>query len=481
MSEELPEGWASAKLGDAGKWCSGGTPSRSVPAYFGGDIPWVKSGDLNDGLLSSTEERITRAALENSSAKLMPKGSVSIAMYGATIGKLAVLDIDAATNQACANCRVNESVEKWYLYYYLMSQREEFVGAGQGGAQPNISATIIKDWPFPVPPLAEQRRIVAKIDALMGRLNAARERLEKVPLLLKRFRQSVLAKACTGRLTEDWRIARGVLQQGTSRELARSERRRAWAAAKPIRKLVNYPEPPTASIESVYPVEWEFALGAELFLWGSGEFLPKNKQAAGNVPVFGGNGVSGTHCKAMTKQPTIVIGRVGAHCGNAHVTTGPTWVTDNAIYATWTTAYINLSFTRMYLMHENINAKAGGTGQPFVSQQMLNELIFPLPPIEEQLEIVRRFEGLVAIATAVEVRLKEASGLLGKVKQAVLGAAFRGTLVPTEADLASAEVREFEHAEILLQRIASSTPDAGTGLRSTSASSKATTELAEGS
>src|SRR5436309_9891760 len=86
---DLPEGWAATIIDTAGQWMTGGTPSRKVPAYFGGSIPWVKSGDLNDGVLSTTEEKITQDALQNSAAKLLPAGTVSIALYGATIGKLA--------------------------------------------------------------------------------------------------------------------------------------------------------------------------------------------------------------------------------------------------------------------------------------------------------------------------------------------------------------------------------------------------------
>ena len=118
MSDELPEGWAEATLASAGRWGSGGTPSRKVATYFGGGIPWVKSGDLRDGPVTAVDETISRSGLENSSAKLMPKGTVSIAMYGATIGRLGVLEIDAATNQACANCQpFAHLIDRWFLFY----------------------------------------------------------------------------------------------------------------------------------------------------------------------------------------------------------------------------------------------------------------------------------------------------------------------------------------------------------------------------
>jgi len=91
QQSELPEGWAYSILDTIGKWATGGTPSRKVKEYFGVDIPWVKSGDLNDSIVTDIEEKITKKGLDNSSAKLLPEGTISIALYGATIGKLGIL------------------------------------------------------------------------------------------------------------------------------------------------------------------------------------------------------------------------------------------------------------------------------------------------------------------------------------------------------------------------------------------------------
>ena len=133
----IPESWKWTTLNAIGKWKAGGTPSRSIPEYYGGEIPWLKTGDLTDGLITTVEEYITRAGVENSSAHINPAGAVLIAMYGATIGKLGVLAMPCATNQACCACAVNEElVDKSYLFYYLLSQRTGFLQLGAGGAQP---------------------------------------------------------------------------------------------------------------------------------------------------------------------------------------------------------------------------------------------------------------------------------------------------------------------------------------------------------
>ena len=129
-----------------------------------------------------------------------------MALYGATIGKLGVLTFPAATNQACANVVPDTDViDSRYLFFYLLSERKNLIEKGQGGAQPNISQEIVKSHPIVLAPLNEQRRIVAKLEKLLGRVDAAQARLANLPRILKRFRQSVLAAACSGRLTADWR------------------------------------------------------------------------------------------------------------------------------------------------------------------------------------------------------------------------------------------------------------------------------------
>ena len=179
---DIPESWKWVKVGNVGSWSSGATPSRTNPAYYGGIIPWLKTGDLNDGFIKKIPEFITDLALEKTSVRLNPVGSVLMAMYGATIGKLGILDISATTNQACCACIPYEGIHNKYLFYYLMSMRRSYIGMAEGGAQPNISKEKIVNSLIPLPPLAEQKRIVAKIEELLPlveRYAAAYEKLEQ--------------------------------------------------------------------------------------------------------------------------------------------------------------------------------------------------------------------------------------------------------------------------------------------------------------
>jgi type I restriction enzyme, S subunit len=176
----LPKGWRMARLGDIGEWGSGSTPSRTNHAYYGGDVPWFKSGELNDNqYLTESGEYVTDMALDECSLRMNERGDVLIAMYGATIGKLAILACRGTTNQAVCACTCNDAIHNRYLFILLKSLRSYFASRSEGAAQPNISKVKIINTPFPLPPLAEQKRIVAKVNELMAMCDALEAKLTK--------------------------------------------------------------------------------------------------------------------------------------------------------------------------------------------------------------------------------------------------------------------------------------------------------------
>lgn len=207
---KLPENWCWTRMQEIAQWGSGGTPSRKVSEYYNGDIYWVKTGELNDDYIFETEEHITQEAISHSSAKIYPTDTVVIAMYGATIGKVGILGIPAATNQACACAIVKPSTDYKYLFYYAQSQKDDFIKKGKGGAQPNISQEIIKFHQFPLPPLAEQHRIVDRIESLFAKLDEAKEKAQAVVDSFETRKAAILHKAFTGELTAKWREEHGV-------------------------------------------------------------------------------------------------------------------------------------------------------------------------------------------------------------------------------------------------------------------------------
>ncbi len=177
-----------AKLGDIFEISSGGTPSKSHPEYYGGDIPWVKTGDLKKEYLYEVEDFITEEGLKNSSAKMYESDTVLIAMYGATIGATSILKMNACTNQACAAFKKNEQVIPEYLYYFLRSQKDKFVKDGVGGAQPNISAGYLKKVEMELPSIDEQRIIVNILDKISNIIvNRNQEMISLDDLIKARF------------------------------------------------------------------------------------------------------------------------------------------------------------------------------------------------------------------------------------------------------------------------------------------------------
>ena len=197
---EIPGNWVWTTLGNIGIWQSGGTPSRSNKSYYGGNIPWLKTGDLNDGLIINIPESITEEAVANSSAKINPTGSVLMAMYGATIGKLGILTFPATTNQACCACIEYYAITQYYLFYFLLSHRDIFIAKGGGGAQPNISKEIIVNTAIPLPPLPEQERIIIEIERWFAFIDEIEQSKTDLQFIVKKTKSKILDLAIHGKL-----------------------------------------------------------------------------------------------------------------------------------------------------------------------------------------------------------------------------------------------------------------------------------------
>jgi type I restriction enzyme S subunit len=168
---EIPSSWKWVRLDDIGSWKSGQTPFRDDSSYYKGDIPWLKTGDLNNDIIFEVSENITAKAVSDYNLRINPKNTVLIAMYGATIGKVGLLEIEACTNQACCACITHENVFPKFLFYYLLHRQQYYSSLGAGGAQPNISREKIVNSVFPLPPLYEQKRIIEKIEEFMQLVN----------------------------------------------------------------------------------------------------------------------------------------------------------------------------------------------------------------------------------------------------------------------------------------------------------------------
>ena len=197
---DLPERWAWARLKDIGKWKSGATPSRKCLEYYDGDIPWVKTGDLNDDYIRDVPEKISEKALKETSVSLIPGDTVLIAMYGATIGKLGITTCDVTTNQACCACCSLNGLSRDFLFYFLMQYKSEFVAMGVGGAQPNISKEKIVQVIVPIPPIEEQNRITAQISKLFACIEAIENDNSNLRFAIHQAKSKILDLAIRGKL-----------------------------------------------------------------------------------------------------------------------------------------------------------------------------------------------------------------------------------------------------------------------------------------
>ena len=200
---EIPDGWEWCRMGSIGDWGAGATPAKGNPNYYGGSILWLRTGELNNGIVYDSEIKVTDKALQECSLRMNRIGDILIAMYGATIGKVAIVGKELTTNQACCAC-TPFGIYNYFLFFFLMGSQIDFIKKGEGGAQPNISREKLISHLMPLPPLAEQHRIVEKIQFLLpliGKYGNSQLLQDKLNSEIKdKLRKSILQEAIQGKL-----------------------------------------------------------------------------------------------------------------------------------------------------------------------------------------------------------------------------------------------------------------------------------------
>ncbi|MEQ9921215.1 restriction endonuclease subunit S [Pectobacterium brasiliense] len=437
MSEvKLPEGWAHTSLKEIASWGSGGTPSRKNPEYYGGNIPWVKTGDLGPKVITQTSEYITDIAVKKSSTKIFPKNSVAMAMYGATIGKTSILGINATTNQACAvGIPTEGATTSNFLYYFLNNEKNTFISKGKGGAQPNISQSLIKDHCIFLPPFEEQKLIVKKLDTLLTQVDSIKSHLDQIPLILKKFRQSVLTAAVSGRLTEDWHSIENSVSLKKLEELVDDIR---YGTSKKCSE--THGNTPVLRIPNI----------------GAGHIIKNNLKYADfdHKELEALSLKEGDLLLIRSNGSVELVGKV-AVISNEEV---------KFLFAGYLIR-IRLSFEKAipnYISYclqspqlrqtiENIARSTSGVNN--INSKELASLEFPIPPLEEQTEIVRRVEQLFAYADGVEKQVNNALERVKNLTQSILTKAFRGELTEQWRKENPDLIRGENSAEALLARI----------------------------
>ena len=417
---DIPESWKWVKVGNVGSWSSGATPSRTNPAYYGGIIPWLKTGDLNDGFIKKIPEFITDLALEKTSVRLNPVGSVLMAMYGATIGKLGILDISATTNQACCACIPYEGIHNKYLFYYLMSMRRSYIGMAEGGAQPNISKEKIVNSLIPLPPLAEQKRIVAKIEELLpliGRYAVAYEKLEQFNAKFPEdMKKSILQYAIQGKLVEQR------AEEGTGEELYQQiqAEKQHLIVEKKIKKEKPLPEIAENEIPFDIPESWKWVRLNNIAesIVDCPHSTPKYLDMETEYCTIDTNCIDGKGditkwryvdadtytariARLTPQKDDIVYTREGSICRAAILPEGPKVCLGQRVMLIRSANGVFPQFIRRLLMSpmviRKLTEQQKGIGAKHVNVSDVCNLILPLPPLAEQERIVAKLEEILPL------------------------------------------------------------------------------------
>lgn len=455
---ELPNGWAAIALEELGSWGSGGTPKRTDSRFYSnGTIPWLVIGDLNNGVVTKAQTYITEEGLLNSSAKLLPPNTLLIAMYG-SIGKLGITGIECATNQAIAFCIPDqEIIALRYLFHALKHSRDKLTAQGQGVAQKNISQTILKVHQIPVAPRREQSLIADKLDSLLTRVDTCRDRLDRASRIIKRFRQAIFKAATSGQLTEEWRIEHQALDSddGIEEELTEFDFKDAacfddfsfptsWHISR-LGKIAEIVGGITKDSKKQVPTDEELPYLRVANVQRG--FLDLSEIKTIRVPQH--------RVEDLLLKPGDILFNEGGDIDKL----GRGWMWSGEIERCTFQNHVfrvrlhnNLFEPKFFSWYGNSRGAAyflafgkQTTNLASINKSRLSALPIVIPQIEEQREIVRRVELLLAYADRLEGRYQNALRRVEQVTSTLLSTAFRGELVPQDPN--------DEPAAILLERI----------------------------
>ena len=381
---EMPNHWVKLKIGRTfQKIGSGTTPQSGNDLYYeSGNINWLNTGDLNDGLIIETNKKITEAALnEFSTLKIYSIDSIVIALYGATIGKLGQLKIEATTNQACCVLSDSEKIINRYLFYFLMSAREYIISKAYGGGQPNISQELIKQLYITAPSIEEQLKITQYLDNQTSIIDELIQQKEKLIELLKEKRQAIINEVVTKGLNPKAKMKESGIE---------------WLGKIPIHwklarvghytQLIRGASPRPAGDTRYFGgdfMPWitvgEVTNGDDKYLFSTVNYLTKE----------------GSEQSRVVYPETLLLSNSGATLGVPKVSKITGCINDGSV------AFVSLSkeLYRDYLFYffrthtEIYRQEMSGYGQPNLNTEIIKATKLPIPPITEQIEIVSFIEN----------------------------------------------------------------------------------------
>lgn len=481
----LPEGWAQTRLGEAFQL----NPPKPSAAQLSADSPVsfvpMPAVDAKAGVIAIPmqrpfgEVRSGFTSFANGDV-IMAKITPCMENGKAAIARDLVNGLGFGSTEFHV-LRSNGTALPEYGYYFIRQAAFRSLAESEmtgSVGQKRVPADFLRQAMFPLPSLAEQHRIVAKLEQLLAAASTTRARLARVPILLKRFRQSVLAAACSGRLTADWREQNPDMEPAAKfLERILIERRAKWEAEGRKGKYQEPVAPETSELPEL-PEEWTWASLDQFCLISSGDAFKKSDYAEHGIRLLQIANVgfgkttweqrnylpgkfSSSHKNLMLSEEDIVLALNRPILGDRLKVAFLTGDDLPAIlYQRVGRIKVMKAVSQSYVfyfalsksMFDQVTERLQGTDQPYLNTSLVPGITLPMPPINEQREIVRRVERLLHLADAIEKRTAAASHRADRLTQAILAKAFRGELVPTEAELARTEGRDYESASVLLKR-----------------------------
>lgn len=445
MSETLPEGWAFTTLGDLSTYVTSGSRDWSQ-FYSDHGALFIRTQDINQNRLVSADE-IARVALPKQAEgkrTLVTQGDLLITITGANVGKCAHVDIpfpEAYVSQSVALVRLAKGFSGRFVQRQLISpgsddERTPLQQSAYGVGRPVLNLDNVRDAPIVLAPFREQERIVAKIDKLLSEVNSARDHLSRIPAILKRFRQAVLAAACSGKLTEEWRGSSAHnWKECTLAQIVREPLRNGHSA----RASLNGSGVRTLTLSAVT----------------YGDFSERNtKLTVADPRRVADLWLLPGDILIERSNSRELVGTARLYQGTANFAIFPDLLIRVRVNEEANPAFLEMVLQADSARNYFISSAQGTQGSmPKIDQQTILDFPLELPPMTEQKEIVQRVTVLLTLASKIEERINAAIVRSAKLTQSILAKAFRGELVPTEAELARRQGREYEPASVLLERI----------------------------
>ena len=391
---DIPENWKWVRLGDLCNYgkCNS-TPAKNIPK--GAWLLDLEDIEKDSGKVLN-KKRI-HDVKSTSSKHIFKRGNVLYSKLRPYLNKVVIADEDGYSTSEILPLDFGTYVYNRYAQTVLMSPYfiNYTVKCSYGVKMPRLGTTDGQLAMFPLAPLEEQKRIVAKIEELMPYVDKYDVAYSEVEKLNKKFpedmQKSILQYAIQGKLVEQRE------EDGTAEDLYKQiqEGKKKLIKEGKLKNQKALPEITEDEIPFDIPENWKWVRLGELISISSGKGLTSKQMLEGDVPVFGGNGVTGFHNRGNVDKITVVIGRVGYYCGSVHVTPTKAWVTDNAFITVYPENHIDRNYLVYILRHLNIGRDNNATAQPVVSGKKIYPILFPLPPLEEQKRIVKKIEELI--------------------------------------------------------------------------------------